>query len=246
MNLLNFSQVTFDLVKWIKKRVEESHCKGVVFGLSGGIDSSIVAVLCQKAMGENILGLIMPCHSFKEDRDHALLLIKKFNIAFKEVKLDSISDKIKEIFPSPDQKIAENNLKPRLRMLTLYYFANNLNYLVVGTSNKSEIQTGYYTKYGDGGADILPLAGLYKTQINEFAKKLGIPEGIIKKPPSAGLWKDQTDEGELGISYEELDKILLAMEEGKLKDLPLKNIEKVKSLIKNSEHKRRPIPKFIV
>ncbi|MDY6862013.1 MAG: NAD+ synthase [Thermodesulfobacteriota bacterium] len=246
MDTLNFPQITSKIVKWIKEEVKESQSEGLVFGLSGGIDSSIVAVICQKAMKNNVLGLVMPCHSLKEDRDHAMLVINKFNIPFKEITLDHILDIIKKAFPLFNEKIAENNLKPRLRMLTLYYFANGFNYLVAGTGNKSEIQTGYFTKYGDGGADILPLAGLYKTQIKEFARTLDIPEEIIEKPPSAGLWEGQTDEGELGLSYEELDNILFAMETGTSSHLPPEKIEKVKSLIKNSEHKRNPIPKFIL
>jgi NAD+ synthase len=129
-------------------------------------------------------------------------------------------------------------------MITLYYFANNLNYLVAGTGNKSEALVGYFTKYGDGGVDILPLGGLLKTEVRELARELDIPEKIIDKTPSAGLWQGQTDEAELGITYQDLDKTLQALESGKTSALPPKLVAKVKNLIAISEHKRRPPPIF--
>ncbi|MCK4307002.1 NAD(+) synthase, partial [candidate division WOR-3 bacterium] len=136
------------------------------------------------------------------------------------------------------------NLKPRLRMLILYYFANKLNYLVAGTGNKSELTVGYFTKYGDGGVDILPLGGLLKTQVIELAKELKIPQKIIEKVPSADLWKGQTDEGELGISYAELDKIILAIESGNSETTDPMVLNKLRNLMQVSEHKRLPIPIF--
>ncbi|MFN3966799.1 MAG: NAD(+) synthase, partial [Endomicrobiia bacterium] len=127
-------------------------------------------------------------------------------------------------------KIARGNLKPRLRMLVLYYFANKLNYLVAGTGNKSEIMMGYFTKYGDGGVDILPIGDLLKKDVIQLARKLEIPERIINKKPSAGLWPGQTDEEEMGITYKKLDKIL----ESKSKN------SKIENIIKKTEHKRKP------
>ncbi|MHC1587128.1 MAG: NAD(+) synthase, partial [Candidatus Syntropharchaeia archaeon] len=135
-----------------------------------------------------------------------------------------------------ERDLASANVKPRLRMTTLYYFANKMNYLVAGTGNKSELSIGYFTKYGDGGVDILPIGHLLKTEVRELAKKLGIPEKIIKKIPSAGLWEGQTDEGEIGMSYESLDRILSSInsiKEGK-------EVERVKEMIKKAKHKRKP------
>lgn len=196
--------------KWIKRRVEEAGAKGVVVGLSGGLDSSVVAVLSQRAVGDKVLGIVMPCYSNPADEEDVHLLRVKFGVKIERVVLDPVYDKLLEILPSGN-RIAQANLKSRLRMLTLYYFANKLNYLVAGTGNKSEIMVGYFTKYGDGSADFLPLGGLLKTQVIELAKELGIPSKIIEKIPTAGLWEGQTDEGELGISYAELDNALLSI-----------------------------------
>jgi NAD+ synthase len=123
-------------------------------------------------------------------------------------------------------------------MSVLYYFANKLNYLVCGTSNKSEIMTGYFTKYGDGAADILPIGGLFKKQVKFLAKELGLPRQIIFKPASAGLWPGQTDEGEMGITYADIDDILERLENRKIQILPKEKVNKVKEMIKKSEHKR--------
>jgi len=231
------------IAKWIKNRVEEAKAEGVVVGLSGGVDSSVVAILAKKAMGDNVLGVIMPCHSAHIDERYAYLVANKLNIKTEKVDLGSVYDDFLRILPS-GKEIALANLKPRLRMITLYYFANNLNYLVAGTGNRSEITVGYFTKYGDGGVDILPIGGLLKTQVRRLARELGVPEEIIKRVPSAGLWKGQTDERELGLRYEDLDKTILAIESGKVKDLPAEIVDKVKKLIERSIHKRSPVPIF--
>lgn len=201
------------LASWIREQVTRANCKGVVFGLSGGLDSSVVAVLCQRAFPDNILAVLMPCHSNKADLDDARLIAQKFAIPTVTVALDEVFDSLLKALPDREydpgtQKVAEANLKPRLRMSTLYYFANRLCYLVVGTGNRSEIAVGYCTKYGDGGADILPLGNLLKSDVMELASYLGIPKAIIEKAPSAGLWEGQTDEGEMGLTYEELDRYL--------------------------------------
>ena len=129
-------------------------------------------------------------------------------------------------------------------MSVLYYFANSLNYLVVGTGNRSEFQIGYFTKYGDGGCDILPLAGLLKREVRKLAKDLGIPNEIIVRPPSAGLWKGQTDEGEIGLEYDDLDRCLVAIKNGKTKGIEKKSLAKVKSMVRASDHKRKMPPIF--
>lgn len=233
-----------DIADWIREKLEEAGAKGVVVGLSGGVDSSCVAVLSKMAVGDNMLGLILPCQSDPQDEELARLVAEKFNIKIEKKVLDPIYEKFVEVLPA-GEKLALANLKPRLRMVTLYYFANNLNYLVAGSGNKSEIAVGYFTKYGDGGADLLPLGGLLKTEVRELAKELGIPGKIIEKVPSAGLWEGQTDEAELKISYEDLDKAILAIESGVRENfLNGEVIAKVVELIKASEHKRLPISIF--
>jgi NAD+ synthase len=235
------------LTSWIREQVEAVGLKGVVVGMSGGLDSSVTAILCKRASPQNVLGVIMPCYSSETDLNHARLVAQKFDIPITTVTLDSVFNSLKKALPSEGfalktQRLAEANLKPRLRMLTLYYLANRLGYLVVGTSNRSELEVGYFTKYGDGGVDIEPLGNLTKSQVRGLARYLGIPEEIIKKPPSAGLWAGQTDEGEMGITYEELDRYLAI---GEASEETKKRIE---TMSRSSAHKRRtpPIPPTIV
>ena len=192
-------------------------------------------------MGDRMLGLIMPCHSDPTDAEHARLVAKKFDIETEYVDLTPVFDRLVEALP-PGNKVAVGNLKPRLRMTVLYYFANSRHYLVAGAGNKSELMAGYFTKFGDGGVDILPLGDLLKTQVRELARELGIPEEIIAKPPSAGLWEGQTDEGEMGITYEELDKAIQAIESGDTSQCDKKALEKVRRMMAASAHKRAPIP----
>jgi NAD+ synthase len=226
------------IVEWIKSKVKESGAKGIVIGLSGGIDSSLVAVLSKKAMGSNILGVIMPCHSVQTDMEHAKELASKFGIRTQTVDLGSIHEMLMKSLPAGNE-LARANLKPRLRMLTLYYFANSLGYLVAGTDNRTESFTGYFTKYGDGGVDILPISHLLKTEVRVMSKELGIPEDIITKPPSAGLWDGQTDEKEMGITYENLDMIIQGLEKGSTKGMDPGLVEKVKRMHTSTEHKRK-------
>jgi len=202
------------LVAWIKEKVQAAGCRGVVLGVSGGLDSSVMAVLCQRAFPQNTLGVTMPCHSIDTDKAHAGVVASRYNIPTMEVILDGAFDALTQILPDyqPDPalgQLARANLKARLRMVTLYYIANQLKYMVAGSGNRSEITVGYFTKYGDGGVDILPLGNLVKGEVSELARYLEIPREIIDKPPSAGLWEGQTDEAEMGISYEALDRYLL-------------------------------------
>ena len=227
------------LCDWIGNKVTEAKAKGIVFGLSGGIDSAVVAALSIKVFPKNTLAIIMPCHNLETDTNDAIDLINKFNISYKIIDLSKVYDSFiyllndKEKEKEGSFKLAEANVKPRLRMITLYYFANKLNYLVVGTGNKSELTIGYYTKYGDGGADILPLGNLLKSQVKELAEYLGIPKKIINKPPSAGLWEGQTDEEEIDISYDQLDKYLKT---GKIDNKIIE--KKIQDKITQSAHKR--------
>lgn len=208
-------------------------------GLSGGVDSAVVAVLSKKAIGRSrLLCLLLPCDSSKTDWNDSLSVVRKFNLRYKVVDVKPVYNCLCKILPSANRK-AKGNLKSRLRMLVLYYFANKLNYLVSGTGNKSEFLMGYFTKYGDGGADILPIAGLLKKEVRRLAEELGIPERIINKPPTAGLWPGQTDEAEMGIAYNQLDDILYRLGKNRKQEAPASVVCKVKKMIRSSEHKRR-------
>jgi NAD+ synthase len=233
------------LVDWIKDRVMAAGCRGVVLGMSGGVDSALLAVLCQRAFPKYIIGLIMPCYSIDEDKDHAEAVARQFEIPTKTVVLNAVYDSLLSVLPDfkPDQsvaRIAKANLKARLRMVTLYYVANQMNYLVVGAGNRSEIAIGYFTKHGDSGADILPLGNLVKKEVRELARFLGIPQVIVDKPPSAGLWQGQTDEGEIGFTYEALDRYLLT---GNAPD-ELKNRIEFKKAASRHKTMTPPIPEF--
>ena len=227
------------MTSWIENEVKNAKANGVIYGLSGGIDSAVVAVLCNKIFPKNSLALILPCQSIGEDIKDAKELIKKFNINYQVVELSEIYDSFSSLLSGKLKKnvhvddLARANIKPRLRMMSLYYFANSLNYLVVGTCNKSERMIGYSTKYGDSGVDILPLGNLLKSQVVELAKYLDITKRIIAKPPSAGLWKGQTDEEEMGITYAQLDEYLTS---GELNDKEIKKIIETKIVL--SKHKR--------
>ena len=234
--------ISTNIVSWLKEQVKKSGAKGMVFGLSGGIDSACVGVLCRKAVNNNCLGLIMPCESHMNDEDMAFLVANKFSIPVKKISLDEPFKSLLEVLPASESNIARANLKPRLRMLTLYYYAANYGYLVCGCGNKTEIKLGYYTKYGDGGVDILPLGNLLKTQVRRLAKDLSIPPEIIARRPSAGLWPDQFDEDEMGLLYDEADSILKAIESNDIRDIDKQNLGKITSMISSSQHKRDPIP----
>jgi len=237
---MDVEQLTDRLVLWIRDRVLAAGLKGVVVGISGGLDSSVVAVLCHRAFGQSTLGLIMPCHSSHEDEQHALAVANKFSIPTRTIVLDAVYDSLLKTLTvnkaSATSQAVKGNLKARLRMLTLYFYANKLQYLVVGSGNRSELAVGYFTKHGDGSVDILPLGNLVKFQVKELAKFLGIPQEIIDKPPSAGLWPGQTDEGELGFSYDELDRYLITG------DAPENIKQKIESMIVRNSHKRNPPP----
>lgn len=240
------------IIKFIKDYVKQSGSKGVVLGLSGGIDSAVVAVLAKKAIGNKLHCVYLPerekDHDF--DLEHIEKLSKRFDITFIIHTIGELVNSTKAGFWEKVSKIPEGNMKARIRMFLLYTYANNNDYLVIGTGNKSELMIGYFTKYGDGGVDFEPLGHLYKTEVFELAKYLNIPNEIVDKPPTAGLWEGQTDEGEIGMSYEELDKILKHFESydsncgydiddaGKHKGLNTYDMQKVFGMIKLSEHKR--------
>jgi NAD+ synthase len=232
------------IADWIAAHVRAAGLTGSVVGLSGGIDSAVVSGLCVRALGaEQVLGVIMPCHSGPRDAADAALAARTWGMTPETYDLSAIHDAYRQLLP-PGSDLADANLKPRLRMITLYHRANTLGRLVVGTGNKSELLVGYYTKYGDGGVDLLPIAGLYKHQVRELARELGVPDELIQKPPSAGLWEGQTDEAEMGMSYAQLDTALDAIERDATESIEPHILERVQTMIRGSEHKRHLAPIF--
>ncbi len=213
------AQVKRRLVKFVRERVREAGASGVVLGLSGGIDSSTAGFLCAEALGgDKVLGVSMPEAGVTDPHDlaDARKLANKLHIGFKIVDITPAVVGIRKNIGDfkPDVTLPSANIKPRVRMTILYYYANLLNRLVVGSSNRSEIRAGYFTKYGDGAADLAPLGCLYKTQVIQLARYLGVPKYVLQKPPSAGLWRGQTDEAELGLPYEKLDRIYVGLDLG--------------------------------
>jgi len=201
-------EVVDNLVEWLRDSVKEANCKGIVYGLSGGVDSAVIAALSKLAFGDESLAIMMPINSSFEDEIDAKLVIDKFNLNAIKVDLSRTYSEFVEVVEKGDNNMAYANVKPRLRMTTLYYYAQLKGYLVVGTSNKSEFTVGYFTKYGDSGSDLMPLVDFTKKEIFELARYLEIPDKIIQKPPSAGLFEDQTDEDEMGFTYNDLEKYI--------------------------------------
>lgn len=251
---LNSQKVKDEISLFIQDKVSKSHSEGIVIGLSGGIDSTVAAYLAKETIGsENVFGIHMFSSTTpQEDTDHARLMAKLLDIEYKEVNIDSISSEFIDIasengseYTADDFKLADGNLKARIRMCLLYYFANLKNYLVIGTGNRSELLIGYFTKYGDGGCDMEPIGDIYKSQIRELAHDWEIPYEIIIKPPRAGLWPGQTDEDEIGLSYELLDNLLYMITDEDLTNKEIRSqldisddeINTIRNKIINNRHK---------
>ena len=251
------SRTTDAIVEWLRQRLTHAGGRGFVFGLSGGLDSAVVARLCQSAAPANVVGVLMPCHSDQQDEADAQLVADHFRIPTIRVDLAPVFDDFTaalqnaiagipgEQLPAhphaPDDRRDQMplaNVKPRLRMTTLYYVANALNYLVAGTGNRSELSIGYFTKYGDGGVDLLPIGELLKSEVRTAARDLGVPDAVIEKPPSAGLWSGQSDEQEMGFTYAQLEKYL---DEGAGTVSPALAM-RIERLMRTSEHKRALAP----
>ena len=242
---------------FIKETTENSGADGVVLGLSGGIDSAIVAYLCVKALGSsNVHAFILPSNTTsKQDIEDALLVKEELKIDTKNINIEDLHEKYLqscEINQTPrnNEILAKANIKPRIRMTIIYYYATLYNSLVVGTGNKTELSVGYFTKNGDGGVDLLPIGDLYKQDVIKLAQELDVPESIINKPPTAGLLPDQTDEKELGMTYITLDKLLyLYLEKNSSLneiseelELEIDEVKRIIRLYENSEHKRNIPP----
>ncbi|KAA2282791.1 NAD+ synthase [Candidatus Nitrosocosmicus sp. SS] len=200
----------FDKIsKFLLHEVKERNANCVVIGISGGIDSTVAAFVAAKSLGpKKVLGLMIPDYSVtpKVDVKDGIEISKQLGINYKLIDITKGKKILLKGFPN--NRLARGNFLVRLRMSILYYYAAAKSGLVLGTADKSELQLGYFTKHGDGGADIFPIADLYKTEIREFAKYLGVPSRIIEKVSSARIWKGQTAEGEIGVNYETIDKIL--------------------------------------
>ena len=241
---------------FIKNKIDESKTEGLVIGLSGGLDSSTAVSIAVKAIDKgNILGLIMPSQTTtQEDLEDAITIAEHLGIENEVINIDNLIKPFRELcIHSATEyynQLANANLKARIRMIILYYHANSMNRLVLGTGNLSELSVGYFTKYGDGGVDILPMGDLYKTDVQNIADYLEIPDKIITKAPTAGLWAGQTDEEELGIKYQLLDEILYLTTTEKLEDYMIaeklgisKNeVLRIKNMVKSAEHKITPPP----
>lgn len=246
------------IIDFIRNETGKAGVKGVVVGISGGIDSALTATLAVKALGKDrVLGIHMPESSLTPaaDSEDAKTLADWLGIEYRTIDISGIVSAFMAAVPESEaaDRLTRGNLKARTRMSLLYFHANQLNHMVIGTGNKTEILLGYYTKYGDGGVDLEPIGGLYKTEVWELSRRLGIPEPLITKKPSAGLWAGQTDEAELGISYVKVDEVLRMLEEGVGTDKILtaigvsaEQLSSVTRRIERNEHKRKapPVPEL--
>lgn len=235
-----YSELTEKITDWIREKVREAGVNGVVIGLSGGIDSGVTAALCTRALGaENVLGLVMPCGSIPEDTRDGHRTAQHLGVAAKEIQLSGVLD----AFVSAGKLDTEDilnlaNVKARLRMAMCY--AHSGNRLVAGTGNMSETVTGYWTKWGDGAADFLPIAELWKDEVRELAEYLELPRWIIDRVPSAGLWVNQSDEDEMGVTYDEIKRYFTQGADS----VSAASAERIAGLHSSSAHKRKPIPVF--
>lgn len=230
------------IVAWLQKQVKEANVKGLVVGVSGGLDSAVVASLIKRAFPTDSLGVIIPLKSSPQDVIDAKEVVETFGINYLTIDLSKSHEALygevkaqinaKSEWNESTGRIADANLRARLRMSTLYTIATNYNYLVVGTDNASEWYTGYFTKYGDGGVDLLPIVDLTKAEVFEMAAYLGVPSAVIDKKPSADLWEGQTDEEEMGTTYDKIDAHV------KGEEIPENDRIKIEHMHARTEHKR--------
>ena len=242
----DYSVIATRIQDGLKQSIEEIDSKGVIFGLSGGIDSAVIAYLCNNAIKEKTLAVIMPDSKIspESETNDALKIVDSLGIDYKLLDINSIHKEFNMVLEPEDKALG--NLRARIRMNILYYYANLKNLVVLGSSDKSEFNIGYFTKFGDGAADTLPIVSLYKTQVRELAKHLGIDEKIITKKSSPHLWPNHEAEHEIGVEYEQIDAILYCLIDKKLSvedtakesQIDIKIVEKIYSMYKNSEHKR--------
>ena len=208
--MIDWKNIKLDLIKFLKDEVEKTGLKKVTMGLSGGLDSAVVAILCKEAFGDNLNCVLMPSQfSSQSSTDHAIEVCEKFNIKYEIISIEPmVSGFIKNM---DEDRLRIGNFSARMRMSVLYDVSSREKSIVVGTSNKSEILLGYGTIFGDIACAINPIGQIYKSDEFEFAKLLGVPKSILEKAPSADLWEGQSDEEELGHSYKEMDDLLKVM-----------------------------------
>jgi NAD+ synthase len=253
---VNIKKTEIFIIKWLSDYLEKSELKGFVIGVSGGIDSAVTSTLCAKT-GFPTLVLNMPIHQksnqFSRSNEHILWLKNNFpNVKSQEIDLTEIFNSYSNYLPLEIQDdLSMANLRSRIRMSNLYLFASNKKYLVAGTGNKVEdFGVGFYTKYGDGGVDISPIADLYKSDVFKIAKQLQIVESIQNAPPTDGLWEDdRTDEDQLGASYDELEwamKYLSQTNDSILSDRQVKVLEIYRGHHFANKHKMQSIPVCII
>src|SRR5690625_1233016 len=236
------------IVSWLRTQVKNAKVNGLVVGLSGGLDSAVVSYLIQRAFPDDSLAVIMPLRSNPNDIKHAEAVVQGSGIRSLTIDLSnshqtlyaSIQDQLieKNELVAETDRLADANLRARLRMSTLYTIATNYNYLVVGTDNASEYFTGYFTKYGDGGVDIQPIIDFTKAEVRDMATVLGVTDEVVQKKPSADLWIGQTDEDEMGTTYDKIDAYIQGEE------IPEKDKVIIEKMHKKSMHKRVPLPKY--
>lgn len=239
------------IAEFISEQVEESELKGAVVAVSGGVDSAVTLALTVRAIGrERVKAVTMPECDITPERDvkDVMRLAEMFDVTCDVVEITPVIQVMRSLLPlyDPSDLISLGNVKARVRMTIAYHYANSLRRMVIGSANKTEWLTGYFTKYGDGGVDLMPIADLYKTQVRQLAGHLLIPRRIIEKTPTAGLWPGQSDEGELGIKFEILDQLLYAWELGigvtdiaKELGVDISTVERVLERLRINEHKRR-------
>ena len=242
------------IAQFLRAHALSDGADGVLVGLSGGIDSALVARLARDALGaSHVLGVLLPDAQFPDAlREETEAYAVDLGIESRTVPIDRVESSYRALLPELADRVSLGNVKARIRMTVLYAIARERHRLVAGTGNKSELLLGYFTKYGDGGVDLLPIGDLYKTDVRALAKDLDLPAAVRERPPTAGLWEGQTDEGELGISYDDVDQILYGLEQlrsdeeiARLSGLPLARVREVADRVVRFRHKRRspPIPK---
>lgn len=245
-----------DAVAFIREQIEGAEREKAVIALSGGLDSSVVAMLAVQALGpDRVASHTLPDEESTppEDVEDAEELARTLGIHCRRISIHAAHEALEATFQTAGlrgDQVAWGNVKARLRMIINYFVASFEKGLVLGTGNKSEVLVGYYTKFGDGGVDLLPVGHLYKTQVRQLARHLGAPSHVVQKPPSAGLWKGQTDEEELGASYQEIDGMLHCLHDRNMSveeaahalNMERSRVERVADLMRRSAHKRRLPP----
>jgi NAD+ synthase len=241
------------IVVFVSDIVDDAGADGAVIGLSGGIDSTLTAYLAVEALGPDAVhGLVMPSSANESDNmSDAERVAEEIGIAYDVIDIEPIVDGITDAYPAgADDRSAAGNVRVRTRAVLSYFVANTESRIVLGTGNRSEALVGYYTKYGDQAVDCNPIGGLYKTQVRQLARHLGVPDRIVEKPPTAGMWSGQTDEDELGVDYETLDAVLALHIDGGVPEAGTASIvgvdpdtvRHVRDLHERSAHKRRRPP----